>query len=365
MFGPFYQADQNMKKIIYPLAFTLIVLALFLNFLYAQEAIIVPENNTLVNVTQEESIKPVEDRKQFTSFRVTKRIRVKCLADLQTLQIRFPLIRKDFRGQTIKQVTLSPEYNALLHDPDKNDIAMYYFPSVKAGEDIVLVMEYKIDIEDSDFFVSPAEAGEAGDSVELDLGRYLKSDADIDIDNVFIRETAQQITKGIKNPFAKGKALYNYIANDIKYENTDEVSGFQSPEDTLRIKRGNCADMARLFITLARISGIPARQVNGMVFSPDVSRNKSKRKYEHAWAEIYFPKYGWLPVDPTTGVTSREDYYCFNYKIHIRESYGPVIQRSRSSLYKGMYMEGRSAGAGGGRLPVQQDFEVEVDLLNW
>lgn len=130
------------------------------------------------------------------------------------------------------------------------------------------------------------------------------------------------------------------------------------------VKKGNCADLARLFIALARASGIPARQVNGMVFSPDVSANKSVKKYEHAWVEIYFPKYGWLPVDPTSGVTSRQDYYCFNYKIHIRESYGPVVQRTPGSLYKGMFIEVMTYTKTAS-IPLKQEFQVEVDLLHW
>ncbi len=261
-------------------------------------------------------------------------------------------------------MNISPHYNALIKDPDRNDIAVFYFSEVKSGQKINLVMEYDIEIDDSDFFISPVEAEEKNDTPEANLEKYLKSDSDVDIENKSIKEAAQKITKGINNQFSKGKAIYNFIANNIKYENTEQVSGFQSADDTLWLKKGNCADMARLFISLARASGIPARRVNGMVFSPDVNSNKSIKKFEHAWAEVYFPKYGWLPVDPTTGVTSREDYYCFNYKIHIRENYGPVNQRNPGSLYKGMYIE-TTTRENVDRAPISQDFEVEVDLLNW
>lgn len=313
---------------------------------------------------EKEKEAPVQDKKHYTSYRVTKRIKLKPTTDLYTVQCRFPLIRADFRGQISKKAILSPQYNALIKDIDKNDIALFYFSDVKAGQDINLIMAYDVDIEDSDFFVSPVEAGENGEMLNKDIEKYLKSDEIIDINKPFIKENAQKITQGINNLFSKGKAIYNFIANNIKYENSEEVSGFQSPEETLLIKRGNCADMARLFIALARASGIPARQVNGMVFSPDVSANKSIKKYEHAWAEIYLPKYGWLPVDPTTGVTSREDYYCFNYKIHIRESYGPVVQRKQGSMYKGMYIE-VTTYTKLEFIPIEQAFEVEVDLLSW
>ncbi len=303
-------------------------------------------------------------KSHYTSYRVTKRIKLLPSADLYSLQCKFPLIRNDFPGQVSKKITVSPNYNVLVKDPDQNDIAWFYFSDVKSGQAIDLVMVYDVAIEDSDFFVSPYEAGKTDILNDKGIEKYLRSDSEIDLDNPAIKENAKEIIQDILNPFSKGKAIYNFIANNIKYENSEEYAGFRSPYEILLVKKGNCADLARLFIALARVSGIPARQVNGMVFSPDVSANKSIKKYEHAWVEIYLPKYGWLPVDPTSGVTSREDYYCFNYKIHIRESYGPVIQRTAGSLYKGMSIEVRTYTQTAS-IPLNQDFKVEVDLLHW
>lgn len=305
-----------------------------------------------------------QEKDHYTTYRVTKRIKLMPTIDLYSLQCKFPLIRNDFPGQISKRITVSPNYNALVKDPDKNDIAWHYFSNVKGGQKIDLITVYDVAIKDSDFFVSPVEAGETGAFEDKDIEKYLRSDSEVDLDNPVIKENASEITQDISSSFSRGKAIYNFIANNIQYENTEEFAGFRSPDEILLNKRGNCADMARLFIALARVSGIPARQVNGMVFSPDVSANKSIKKYAHAWVEIYLAKYGWLPVDPTFGVTSRQDYYCFNYKIHIRESYGPVIQRTPGSLYKGMFIEVMTY-AQVASIPLNQDIEIEVDLLHW
>ena len=58
--------------------------------------------------------------------------------------------------------------------------------------------------------------------------------------------------------------------------------------------RGDCGLQALLFITLCRISGIPARWQSGLYAAPgDVG--------SHDWAEFYSDRLGWLPVDCSFG----------------------------------------------------------------
>ena len=64
---------------------------------------------------------------------------------------------------------------------------------------------------------------------------------------------------------------------------------------------GNCWDYSDVFITLCRAAGIPARQVAGW---------RSGRG-GHIWAEVYLERFGWIQVDPTTGLTATEDYIAY------------------------------------------------------
>lgn len=60
----------------------------------------------------------------------------------------------------------------------------------------------------------------------------------------------------------------------------------------LKTREGDCDEFSDLFITLCRACRIPARRVVGVIV-------KNTNSFEnHAWAEIYIPKTGWVPFDP-------------------------------------------------------------------
>jgi transglutaminase-like putative cysteine protease len=60
-------------------------------------------------------------------------------------------------------------------------------------------------------------------------------------------------------------------------------------------RRANCRDLAHIFITAARLSGVPARCVAGYFRRED----SVGTDHAHAWAEAYTPDLGWIGFDPT------------------------------------------------------------------
>ncbi len=55
---------------------------------------------------------------------------------------------------------------------------------------------------------------------------------------------------------------------------------------------GDCDEFTDLFITLARLRGIPSRRLTGFYVT-----DKGKSVEGHAWAEIFSPRLTWIPVD--------------------------------------------------------------------
>lgn len=66
--------------------------------------------------------------------------------------------------------------------------------------------------------------------------------------------------------------------------------------EILQHGKGVCQDFTHLMIGLARVLGIPARYVSGLVH-PDASRYRGFTQ-THAWAELFFPSAGWVGFDP-------------------------------------------------------------------
>jgi transglutaminase-like putative cysteine protease len=102
--------------------------------------------------------------------------------------------------------------------------------------------------------------------------------------------------------------LNSAVRASIAYERRDE-EGIQSPDETLRLRRGSCRDMAMLFIAVCRQCGLAARFVSGYLYdtAPDeedgggAGFNRAVGSM-HAWAEVYLPGAGWKGFDPTNGI---------------------------------------------------------------
>lgn len=114
-----------------------------------------------------------------------------------------------------------------------------------------------------------------------------------------LRQLAERLTHGLEAPLDKARAVYGYVTENVDYRY--QPSYFQLPpiaEMAASGLRGDCGVMAILFITLCRISGVPALWQSGLYVRPDGASS-------HDWAMFYAPPYGWLWCDPSFGSSAR------------------------------------------------------------
>jgi transglutaminase-like putative cysteine protease len=124
-----------------------------------------------------------------------------------------------------------------------------------------------------------------------------------------LRKLAEEIVGSERNPYVKAKKIFTWITKNIKYNLPYEYVLYDNiPEYVLENKKGDCGMQALLFITLCRISGIPARWQSGWYINP-------KRQSPHDWAQFYVEPYGWLYADPSFGggmPDERKEFYFGN-----------------------------------------------------
>ncbi|MCL6629803.1 MAG: DUF3488 and transglutaminase-like domain-containing protein, partial [Armatimonadetes bacterium] len=120
-----------------------------------------------------------------------------------------------------------------------------------------------------------------------------------------VAELVRQITLGKYTAFDKARAIEDYLEQHYIYDlrapatprTQDAVTFF-----LLKSKKGYCDLFASAMVIMARQAGIPARWVTG--YAPG-QYDESKQMFivrgidAHAWAELYFPGYGWIEFDPT------------------------------------------------------------------
>jgi transglutaminase-like putative cysteine protease len=136
-----------------------------------------------------------------------------------------------------------------------------------------------------------------------DLSRYLQ------LPEMPARDRAlsARITAGMTKPYEKLEAIQAELSRRCSYDleapfqpnNQDAVDFFLFDS-----KAGSCDQFASAFVVLARLNGIPARLVTGYAsgdYNPFTGYYEILAEHAHAWAEVYFPSYGWVAFDPTPG----------------------------------------------------------------
>lgn len=93
---------------------------------------------------------------------------------------------------------------------------------------------------------------------------------------------------------------YRYVPGSTSLSTT--------PFDVYASRKGVCQDFANLFISLARLLGIPARYRMGYIFTGANYDNKIQSDASHAWVEVYIPYIGWRGFDPTNGCQVSQDH---------------------------------------------------------
>lgn len=109
---------------------------------------------------------------------------------------------------------------------------------------------------------------------------------------------------GGNDVLAKLHALTNEIVNEVPYRagatNADTRAG-----DAFAMGAGVCQDHAQIFITGARLLGVPARYVTGYLLAQE---GDNPLHETHAWAEALVPGLGWIGFDASNQMCVTDHY---------------------------------------------------------
>jgi len=120
-------------------------------------------------------------------------------------------------------------------------------------------------------------------------------------------DLAQEVVAGAGSPYEMARAIEKYLRSNYVYDETVEAP----PEDAdivdyflFERERGYCEYYASAMTVMLRALGVPARVSVGF-YPGDYDEGEGGYLYRqvnaHAWTEVYFPGYGWIPFEPTAG----------------------------------------------------------------
>ena len=130
---------------------------------------------------------------------------------------------------------------------------------------------------------------------------YLKPDTYWETDNPTLTSIAQTLSSP--------KDIYQYVVNTLNYkqQNIDTSTRQGALKSISDPNNALCTEFTDLFITLARIKGIPAREVQGFAYSNNIKIKPINVNTDvlHAWPQYYDQqRQSWVSIDPTWGKTT-------------------------------------------------------------
>jgi transglutaminase-like putative cysteine protease len=217
-------------------------------------------------------------------------------ADAKISRIWIPLPQSD-RYQTIRDVKIETPFTYTEHrDSEYGNKYLYLeVPAARIHEPAEVRVSFQVVRREHRVALDARPA----DALSLraappDLQRFLRPDLRVPLDGI-IAELSAQETHGLKDPLAKGRAIYDYVVATMRYDKSGTGWGNGDAIWACTAKRGNCTDFHSLFIGMMRAAGIPARFEIGFPLPAD--RHEGPILGYHCWAEFYVEPYGWIPVD--------------------------------------------------------------------
>jgi transglutaminase-like putative cysteine protease len=117
-----------------------------------------------------------------------------------------------------------------------------------------------------------------------------------------VTDLVRGLTQGKITEYDQVRAIYDYFGEGFTYTFSTQQGPTNNPiVNFLTNKKGFCVQYAAAMAWLVRVAGYPARVAfgftrgNGRVGGSYTLTNFNL----HAWTEVYFPTFGWVPFDAT------------------------------------------------------------------
>ena len=214
----------------------------------------------------------------------------------------------DSEWQTVEIEESDKPLGDTLTDEDGNSWAVMDIPlTLGPGEEVSFTVTYGIESSDKPRPKISLSGADGFDGIPRELvNAYTESTETFMSDDPRVSQLAQEMADGDSTVLCAVVNMIDWLGANTEYCNF-EVPRY--PNDTAADGRGDCDDQAILLISMCRSLGIPAYLQVGIVIHPSIVDSDTSWEGHltdsrdgvgwHAWAMIYVPPWGWLPVDLT------------------------------------------------------------------
>jgi len=189
--------------------------------------------------------------------------------------------------QEVKILSITPDSHRTTLDSDGNVLLEITLPPLGKGKQFTVTVKTEVTSQRVLFDIDPSGLPSFPEA----LSSYWTAAPEFPSGDRLFTRTAEEVVGKEKNPYYQSLLLYDFVRS-FTYRLSDAP---RHAIPALETRKVQCSDAVAVLITLLRTLKIPSRYVAGI----SLVEGKSSIVNTHAWAEIYFPNEGWVPLDPT------------------------------------------------------------------
>ena len=117
-----------------------------------------------------------------------------------------------------------------------------------------------------------------------------------------IKELAEELTKDCTTDLERAENIESFL-RQYPYDPGTDLRAYDNYVDAFlfEVQKGYCVHYASAMVLLLRLSGVPARYVQGFLYDP-ANEGTVYGANAHAWVEAYIEGVGWITFEPTAAM---------------------------------------------------------------
>jgi len=195
--------------------------------------------------------------------------------------------------QTLEDTLQFYQYPHSFFDDIYGQRIAYYEESVPIGDEKVYQWSIPTTLYNIRYFLHPDSVGQLADIPQSIIDLYTIDGTKYDITHPLVKIAALEAIGEETNLYWQVRNIHDYVIAHVEYFND---SNWDTAPVILSKGTGSCSEYTFLFVAMCRAAGIPARMEAGGHLRDDIPYED---RVFHRWHQVYFPYYGWVPIDCT------------------------------------------------------------------
>ena len=237
------------------------------------------------------------------SVTFTHRVRNSGATSLEDVDVVIALPRDDER-QTVHSIAYTTEPVEITTDGWEQKSAHFTIASIPAGGEAEIRMKVSVTLKAVEWLILDGDVGVRSEIPEKVARHYLRDQETYHLSDKALREAAQSARLEEKGVLEQVRRIHDLVIDRLQYRRDDR---WDPADSVLRRGDGSCSEYAYVMIALCRLNGIPARYAGGSwceipawaAPSGGGAGPVEVDRIFHRWVEVYLPRIGWYPIDPT------------------------------------------------------------------